>query len=257
MALYHTKTADAELAGPGEVAFGATGIAVKRVQEWCCLHGHYTRVDADFGSATKAVVEEFQASQGLPVTGRVDAVTWEWLVDPLARALALATAGPGDLQAGIVLYATQHLSERPREVGSPNAGPWVRVYMDGNEGAEWLWCAGFVTFAIAQASRSTGQASPIRRTFSCDELAAQALASGRLVRGASVSEVRARVRPGDLFLVVSPDNPADRTHTGIVIGVGDGVVQTIEGNTNDEGTREGYEVCRRTRASAKLEFVVL
>ena len=36
-------------------------------------------------------------------------------------------------------------------------------------------------------------------------------------------------------------------HTGFVEKVEGNVIHTIEGNTNDTGSREGYEVCRRTR----------
>jgi peptidoglycan hydrolase-like protein with peptidoglycan-binding domain len=33
--------------------------------------------------------------------------------------------------------------------------------------------------------------------------------------------------------------------------------RTIEGNTNDDGVREGYEVCARTRNYKKRDFVAL
>ena len=39
----------------------------------------------------------------------------------------------------------------------------------------------------------------------------------------------------------------DWTHTGIVTKVEGKMVHTIEGNTNDEGSREGFEVCQRIR----------
>ena len=40
-------------------------------------------------------------------------------------------------------------------------------------------------------------------------------------------------------------------HTGIVERIDGDTLYTIEGNTNDEGSREGYEVCRRTRKASK------
>lgn len=36
-------------------------------------------------------------------------------------------------------------------------------------------------------------------------------------------------------------------HTGFVERVDGSNIHTIEGNTNDEGSREGYEVARRVR----------
>jgi hypothetical protein len=37
-------------------------------------------------------------------------------------------------------------------------------------------------------------------------------------------------------------------HVGIVTNIIEGVFYAIEGNTNDDGEREGYEVCERIRA---------
>lgn len=42
-------------------------------------------------------------------------------------------------------------------------------------------------------------------------------------------------------------------HTGIVeIVIGD-ILHTIEGNTNDTGSREGYEVCRKERNISNIK----
>jgi len=49
----------------------------------------------------------------------------------------------------------------------------------------------------------------------------------------------------------------DWTNTGFAFGYDGGTIQTIEGNTNDEGSREGYEVCRRTRGRGRMDFVTL
>ena len=61
--------------------------------------------------------------------------------------------------------------------------------------------------------------------------------------------------PGDIFL--NRKTSTDWTHTGIVTEVGDGWFRTIEGNTNDEGSREGYEACARTRGFKGRDFVCL
>jgi hypothetical protein len=49
---------------------------------------------------------------------------------------------------------------------------------------------------------------------------------------------------GDIFIM---DFGHGLGHTGFVESVEGDKIHTIEGNTNDEGTREGYEVCRRIR----------
>ena len=49
---------------------------------------------------------------------------------------------------------------------------------------------------------------------------------------------------GSIFIM---DFGGGKGHTGIVTEVKGSTIYTIEGNSNDEGSREGYEVCRRIR----------
>lgn len=56
-------------------------------------------------------------------------------------------------------------------------------------------------------------------------------------------------RPGDIFIM---DFGNGLGHTGIVESVEDHMIHTIEGNTNDENSRNGYEVCRRYRFKDKI-----
>ena len=42
-------------------------------------------------------------------------------------------------------------------------------------------------------------------------------------------------------------------HTGIIESIKEDILYTIEGNTNDTGSREGYEVCRRTRKKSAIK----
>jgi len=74
----------------------------------------------------------------------------------------------------------------------------------------------------------------------------------------SISSAEARRRdipPGSLFLVRRTDT--DWTHVGIVEATHELLFQTIEGNTNDEGEREGYEVCTRSRGYSNKDFILL
>jgi hypothetical protein len=63
-----------------------------------------------------------------------------------------------------------------------------------------------------------------------------------------------RIPPGSIFLARA--TPSDWTHTGIVVESASESFETIEGNTNDDGCREGYEVCQRTRGYGSKDFVV-
>ena len=61
--------------------------------------------------------------------------------------------------------------------------------------------------------------------------------------------------PGSVFLVRR--TPLDWVHTGIIVAASPESFQTIEGNTNDTGSREGYEVCARVRGYAGKDFVLI
>ncbi|MDD1607299.1 MAG: peptidoglycan-binding protein [Methylococcaceae bacterium] len=222
---------------------------VKLIQEWLCLHKEIVGTDGDFGPATERAVKDFQSSNGIAATGIVDNNTFEKLVAPMNAALMNITPAAGSSLGDLVVaYARQHLKQHPREVGGQNRGPWVRLYMNGNEGEPWAWCAGFVCFCLKQACKTLDQKTlPITPSFSCDDLAASAKKNKIFVNHNAI-------KPGSLFLVRRTDT--DWTHTGIVISVDSETCKTIEGNTNDDGSREGYEVCMRTRAyTTKLDFI--
>ena len=146
---------------------------------------------------------------------------------------------PADDSLGnmVVAYALQHLQSSPREIGGQNKGPWVRLYMNGNEGQQWPWCAGFVSFILRQACKTMGESLPIQTSFSCDSLAHSAKSRGRFLPGRGLD--RSLIKPGMLFL--NRRTATDWVHTGIVVKAEAEVFMTIEGNTNDEGSREGYD----------------
>jgi peptidoglycan hydrolase-like protein with peptidoglycan-binding domain len=234
---------------------GERAPGVKRIQEWLTLNGFAVAIDGDFGPATEAALKRFQAKAGLPVSGVADAATFGRLVAPMKAAVAPIAAQGRSLGALVVAYASQHLRQQPREVGGENRGPWVRLYMDGHEGAAFAWCAGFATFCLQQAARTLGVPMPLERTYSCDVLASSGRQQGRFLSTLTAPPDRTRIHPGSLF--VRRRTAIDWEHTGIVTEVDEETFQTIEGNANDEGSHEGYEVCARTRGFKSMDFVLL
>jgi hypothetical protein len=235
------------------LARGARGMAARRLQEWLNLHRFGIATDGDFGPITERALRHFQESAGLPATGAVDGETHGRLVAPMIEVLGRRPAVAQDLGTVAVDYARQHLARHPLEVGGQNRGPWVRLYMQGYEGTPWAWCAGFVCFLLRQAAQTLGVAMPVGGSFSCDSLAAQARAAGRFL---PESEARdGRLAAGSLFLVRR--TATDWTHTGLVTAADEESFDTIEGNTNDDGEREGYEVCARTRGYLSKDFVLV
>jgi hypothetical protein len=230
------------------------GKKVGLIQEWLCLHGYHIVIDGDFGDATDAAVRQFQKEKRLEINGIVRKETFEKLVLPMTKALEEISPGKKGLGQMVVAYAEKHLEQHPREVGGQNKGPWVRLYMQGNEGSDWPWCAGFVSFILKQACKSLNVSPPIQTSFSCDSLAACAKERELFLKESEAKEENA-VAPGSLFLVRRTST--DWVHTGIVLSAEDNIFNTIEGNTNDDGDREGYEVCRRIRNYAGKDFILL
>lgn len=236
-----------ELQWEGAVQQGSAGKSVRRVQEWLTLNGLHTAIDEEFGPATAAQVRAFQKAAKLAPNGIVDAETFATLTKPLSTAFRWE-GNFANLRDGIVATAKIHLARRPREVGGDNRGPWVRAYC-GSDGPAMYWCAGFVTTIAQQVAASIDVTLPIPYTLSCDELANAARRAGRLVRDPR------SVRPGDLGLIRRVEG--DWTHVFIVTEMHADHFTTIEGNTNDDGSRNGYEVCERARGFKSMDYVLL
>lgn len=233
---------------------GSRGKKVKLIQEWLSIHGIHLVIDGDFGPATDYGVRQFQKKKRLKVDGVVGSKTFERLIQPMSKSLKIINPKGKTLGDLVVSYAKQHLAQHPIEIGGQNKGPWVRLYMKGNEGSAWPWCAGFVSFILKQASDTIDAPLPIKTSFSCDFLAASAKEIG-IFLGESKIENKAQITPGSLFL--NRRTSTDWVHTGIVVQAENDFYHTIEGNTNDEGSREGYELCKRIRGYKKKDFILI
>ncbi|MEM6642359.1 MAG: peptidoglycan-binding domain-containing protein [Bacteroidota bacterium] len=230
---------------------GQQGKDVQKVQEWINL---WKRVDplwklslvmdGDFGPVSASAVKSFQQHHGLAVDGIVGNITWRKLTEPMKNAYTRID-GEGSLRKLVVAYARQHLAASPREFNQ-NEGTWVRAYMDGNEGTKWPWCMGFAQMVVDQATFTLEQrfTDLLPASYSCDVVGSYGLNQGKLIENAALR--KKSIEEGDLFLNVRIPK-ADWTHVGIITGVDGDWIETIEGNTNDEGSREGYEVCARRR----------
>ncbi len=106
------------------------------------------------------------------------------------------------------------------------------------------WCASFVAHCGHWA---LGQKWPLKLTASCQALY---LAHTRLVIP------QAEAREGDLFLLWYPALKR-YAHVGFVASANrNGVIATLEGNTNDGGSRDGWGVFARQR-TLKAKDVIL
>lgn len=232
---------------------GDKNTAVRRVQEWLTLAGFGLVMDGDFGPVTQRTVKRFQEAFALDSTGRVNKETYAKLVEPMTHALKqLPGVGPS-MNDTVLACARQHLAQHPREVRGDNRGPWVRLYMSGREGPSQYWCAGFTRFIMRQAAELLQISLSVKGSVSCDRFAAQAKQAGLFLSEADARQ--AGVPPGSLFLVRRTST--DWTHIGIVTESEQTHFHTIEGNTNDDGERNGYEVCARARSYRKKDFILM
>lgn len=225
---------------------------VRKVQEWLNLWKRYdknwnisVKIDGDFGKGTKAAIVEFQRFHNLEQDGIVGNLTWTKLTEPMRKAFSRIDEEMSFREL-IVAYAENHLKSGPREFNQ-NEGTWVRAYMDGHEGANWPWCMGFVQTIVDQASFTIGKSLKdyLPLTYSCDVVGSYGLKNKTLIRSSELRADPSKVENGDIFLISK--SARDWTHTGIITGIEGDWLHTIEGNTNDEGSREGYEVCQRKR----------
>lgn len=224
----------------------------RRVQEYLWLNGVKTGIDGDWGSSTQTAVDQYCDANGLQRTNSIDQGLMDRLAQPLLRAADRMQAH-SSLGDTIVAFAKQQIAEHPIEIGGPNMGPWVRLYMDGNQGKDWLWCAGFATYIVRYSAALHGMKSPVPTTFSCDTLAASAKSSKIFRKKGSVGSIPA----GSVFLVPSKSNSNDWIHTGIVLDHSNGSVITAEGNTDHGGSSNGYEATTRLRNAANVDIILI
>lgn len=115
-----------------------------------------------------------------------------------------------------------------------NAGADVEKYLKSVKlGKGYAWCAAFVYWCVNEAAKSIGVTNPLVCTAGVLNLWNKMPVDFKFTKNP---------KRGDIFIM---DFGKGAGHTGFVTGVSNGRIQTIEGNSNDEGSREGYEVCRR------------
>ena len=245
---------------------GKRGKIVKLIQEWLALQHFHVAIDSDYGLATEQAVKDFQGGSGaLPVTGEVDAETFAMLARPMVEALRPITP-PAEATLGqmIAACALQHLGQHAREIGGQNRGPWVRLYLRGDErplrgdlpkGFD-AWCAGFATTIIAHAAGSMNvKHPPLGYHTNCNKLAATAEKEKRLLRA---EKAKPNEIPTGSLMLIRNRGRRGWHHTGVVLQALPDFVRTIEGNSaNRTSESPSGEVCRRIRPYGNLDFILI
>lgn len=248
---------------------GRRSDTVQLIQEWLCLNDCDVMLDGKYGSATEQAVRDFQGATGvLPTTGEVDAQTFAMLTRPMAEALRPIDPPEGaTLGQMVAAYALQHLRSRAREIGGRNRGPWVRLYLHGDQRprdpqlapAAESWSASFVSTVLAQATDAMGVAPPLEYHASAARMAEEARRRQLFVNGEQARRNPRSVPTGSILLLRHEGRRDAWHHAGIVTQALDRFVRTIEGNTayNISEPPSGNEVTRQMRSYGNLDFIVV
>ena len=214
-------------------------------------NGVYTPIGetGHFSIQTMRAVKLFQSrstdSRDVPlrVDGQIGPMTWAALfgVD-----VAVANQAASVLvQAALNVAGTQvGVHEQP---ALTNSGPQVNQYLKSvGLGPGFNWCAAFLYWCFNEAAKTQGAANPLIRTAGCLDHWHKAGQRGiARIKAKDAQNQPTLVQPGQIFIISIGNGMG---HTGLITAVRDGLVDTIEGNTNTNGSRNGIGVFRRQRS---------
>lgn len=144
------------------------------------------------------------------------------------------------LQQKALAVAISQLGQHEEPLGS-NWGHPVQDYLH-SVGIDFpaSWCMAFLYWCFDRAAAELDVKNPLLKT-------------GGVLRAWNETDKQYHVtgepQPGDIFIM---NFGKGLGHTGIVEKVDENFVYTIDGNTNDSGSREGIEVCRKQRPRNKI-----
>ena len=156
----------------------------------------------------------------------------------------------GNALAGI-LSKNRDVKEKPK--GS-NKGPEVEAYLKSTGlGGGYPWCMAFVYYIFNELSKKLGTTNPLPKTAGVMSHWNKA-GSGEKIQIADIRKNPNLMKPGQIFIMKFGGN---KGHTGIIIDVDPAkkTFSTMEGNTNDQRSREGDRVGVNTRKMSDRALV--
>jgi hypothetical protein len=121
-----------------------------------------------------------------------------------------------------------------------NTGSAIKKYQDADNlpGQGYPWCASFVDWDVAEYDKVNPIGIPLPKSAAAFDLIKWGEKNGLLVFEPFIDGTKPE--PGDIVVY-------SFSHCGIVSSVEDDTFHAIEGNTNAQGGRDGYEVAERSR----------
>lgn len=188
----------------------------------------------NFGESTAEAVKQFQKSRNLLPDGEVGELTWKTLFNPLRVSEVSSNI------LGIRALEVARTQLNVREKTGNNDGEAVESYLRSvNLGKGYAWCAAFVYWCYKQAAEQLDMENPLAKT------------AGVMDHWRKAENKRVLIpQKGDIFIM---DFGGGKGHTGFVLEVVGNKIFTLEGNTNDGGSREGDGVYKRSRAQSSIK----
>jgi hypothetical protein len=221
-------------------------------------------VDGVYGAETFAAVEHFQArsvdrnGNPLLIDGKVGPTTWSMLFGNRTIPVVSKTSSP--LLKRVLSVAAGEVGTMEVPPGS-NRGPKVDLYVRTtglDPVGAFPWCACFVYWCFDKASKSISVSNPCFKTAGVLDHwnGASTMPSARRILPAEAQARTSLIVPGALFLIRTSNATG---HMGLIKAVQGNGLTTIEGNTNDSGSRNGigiFERSTRTIGQINLGFVL-
>lgn len=201
--------------------------------------------DGDFGQKTTNAIKLFQMrhtdqnGHPLEVDGKLGAISWAVLFGTDQK---MDDNPDSTLLAKVVAIAKTQIGVE-EDKKHTNRGPEVEAYQKSvgiPPGSPW--CASFVYWCFEQAAKELGVPNPVYKTGHV--LTHWQKAGCRKIKQLDAIQNPAIIKPGHIFMM---DHGGGKGHTGIVTKVEGGFIHTIEGNTNNNRSRDGYGVFTLTR----------
>lgn len=145
----------------------------------------------------------------------------------------------------IALKAAQEQIGQAEKPKGSNSGPMVDKYLQ-SVGLKpgFAWCQAFVYWCYEYAADQLNKDNPVPKTGGVQDCWNKAPQS-RKILAAEARQSVGKVQPGDQLILLFGRGVG---HTGIVEKIDGPVIYTIEGNSNTNGSREGFEVVRHERS---------